>query len=181
MPPPSSQVVTAYVRHLLRTHLLEHPEHGAMSELAREIGVKPAPLTMIRDGLRNVGRDYEEAIARKFAEGSVDKLRRDAAEWWRDQPESKEREVVYEERYPNRAAAVRAARELGLTERAIQIVLGYSLASQNDPNPREWLRWIEEEEGRLQREAMGVIDRRVPVQPGEVGGAPVIPKGPKRG
>jgi transcriptional regulator with XRE-family HTH domain len=57
--------------------------------------------------------------------------------------------VVRDERYPNRTRAIRAARELGLSEDAIETVATMALKSAVDPAPEEWLDMIRDEARRL--------------------------------
>lgn len=178
-----ARAVSEYVRHRINRYLKENAGRGAQSELATLVGMKAQSLGMIRDGIRQVGRDAEEGFARVFAGNSIDRLRADAAKWWSEQPESAGPgpgpRIEYDERYPNRVKAAMAARALGVSEAAIKAVESMSLKAATDPDPRTWLNWMEGRDRELEYAEKGPIKPPVLVL-GPDEEDPTKPKLPKR-
>lgn len=89
--------------------------------------------------------------------------------------------VEYDERYPNRAQAVAAARALGFSSEAIARVQTVVLSRTDDPSPREWLRKIEaiEDDVRSEQAAPPLPDPAVQDEL-ERATKPKLPKLPKR-
>jgi transcriptional regulator with XRE-family HTH domain len=122
-------------------------------EMAAIVGVSGPMINQVKNGKRGVG-DSLVGYARLLTNGSVDQLMARAAEYNKAHPpqEGTQERVEYDARYPNLSKAIRAARDFGMMEMAIQNVASSALKSALDPHPAEWLADIQAEERRLRRE-----------------------------
>ncbi len=152
VPSPNPRAVSEYCRHLMQSWMLEHPGRHMRTEFADLLGVTRVAVHQLEKAQRGAGAKIESAFAKVFAAGSIDKLRADAVAWWgqQAQPPKGEHRVEYDtpDRYPNRAKAIRAAREVGMAEEAIVIVASIDRLGSDLP-AITWLDQIRSQEQTL--------------------------------
>lgn len=135
---PKDQVTP--IRELLRQHL----DSGRLTqdEVAKAIGVSQATVSDIKNGRRGIGVKSLPALARLFGQTTDQVLGGRALA-------GPARVTVLDDRYPNRARALRAWRELLRDEEAAANVESLAMDRDDDPSPDEWFADLEREERRL--------------------------------
>lgn len=122
------------VRRLLETH------GGNQSRLAPLLGIKQGTLSAFLREKHGAGYGLARRVA-KLLETDVQVL-------LGHEPEAEGSHVEYDERYPNRAKAAAAARALGYSDEAIEVVQSMSLKSDEDLEPEDWLDMMRSEHRR---------------------------------
>lgn len=130
-----------YLQTFLTEWLREHPG-ATKAELARTLDISGAHVTNITKHGRGAGADVEDAVA-KYAGVTVDELRRRARESYRDATGTLE--VQREDRYPNRARALKFMEPETSPEGRAR-VQSMQLQSDVDPPASWWAREIERAE-----------------------------------
>jgi transcriptional regulator with XRE-family HTH domain len=145
--------ISAYLAH----RLVREMERGELlTDIARRAGVTPAQLSTLKNTKRGAGWKTLTGLARAFSMsiGDVEDAARRQA---RGETPTDSR-VERDERYPNRAKALAAARALGLSEEAIAEVASMDLKSDVDPEPLDWLEDIKSADRRAKYAAKVAID-----------------------
>lgn len=123
----TASVVRQYIRYLI------HKQRGDGSkyqEIADKFGVsKPHVVNLHKHG-RGSGRKVEEAAARIYFDGSVDRLREAAASWWESEGKTF--------RFPNESDPPPAPRPELVTERTEKPTELVELLAEERKNGREW-------------------------------------------
>lgn len=135
---------TRYLAERLRI-LLNEEGVTAMKvcEMARRRGrpISDAAIINFKNGKNGAGNKLRKALLAVF-DLSEAELESESAAW--DSGET----VIRPERYPNREIAAKFAQANNVPEEAIEIVLGYSLKSFDDPTPEEWFEMMKAEKNR---------------------------------
>jgi len=130
--------------------LKEHQQAGGdASALAKNNGLVPSNLSQVRDGILGIGAKNGDKWARLVGLSDHSELIRVAKAWAALPPKEREKPIMnagrrrleLDERYPNRAIAVKIARQLELAEFAIAQV--EALQATEDPPARWWLEQIQ--------------------------------------
>lgn len=143
---PSDAVTTSYVAKYLRDWGAASKDNK-MSALAKRFDLPPSSLNQIASGSLGIGAKSGDRYARLCGFKNYAELM-NAATQWASSSEAEKRKtlvgkkhiVALNERYPNRAIAMRAARDLGLSEKAIADIAEAKLESNTD-KPSKW--WFE--------------------------------------
>lgn len=140
--------VTAFTKDMIRRWLAAD-EKRTLADLAERMGYPrtssvPSQLQSDKFG---VGQKTLLRVAKGF-EMSVPEFTRAAFEWWEREGSRAPVAVVqlvteFDERYPNRARAIVAARALGRSPSAIAAVASQKLKSDVDLSPDQWLKRID--------------------------------------
>lgn len=171
----SSNVIAEFVRYRIRQWLGANDRHGNRTELAKLLGVTPSHIGQARDANEGkIGPSLIEGIAKMEFGGSHDALQAAAEAWWKTQAPvsvepTREPRIVRESRYPNRDAAAIFARARGLSEVAIDRVMGEALHSSEDLPPDLWLAKMQTADAAIRTEGLAVpkVARGVPISPDE--------------
>lgn len=114
----SERELAAYLRHRIENWLREDPARTA-AELAKLADVTPTHISTIRSESRGIGMKSLRGLASALGTTLAD-LEAGAVEWGKTNPSPTPAFRV--ERYEARLKAIERAREVGLSDRAIQAV-----------------------------------------------------------
>ena len=142
-----------YLQAFMLGWLRDHPGE-TKATLARTIGVSGAHVTNITLHGRGAGADVEEAVARHLGV-TVDELRKRAREEHRAEPDSLE--LLRDDRYPNRARALRFMEPETSPEGRARVE-SMQLQSDVDPPASWWVREIERAEQMVRMEQSRPLD-----------------------
>ena len=142
------KIVSEYVRHRLTE---ETRDRGRAADLSRRAKLSGAHISNVVSGKAGAGGTMVDKLATYWGMSYVEM--NEAAEAWHAQqakrPLAIARTIEREERYPNRGIARDFAIAAGVSAEAIADVDSMVLDSEEDPNPRTWLRWYDAANDRL--------------------------------
>jgi hypothetical protein len=156
---PTDLAVKRYVRHLFEQARKSPNSKGkqkSLRDVADEFGVSHPTVKQHLDPKfpGNVGKDLENLLAERFHGGLIDAFRKAALEFALANPLHSETGVVYDPRYPNRAAAIEMAmRGLGVTAEEGERLAPKALQSGDDP-PIFW--WLDQIRSAFERKRKGL-------------------------
>lgn len=165
--------IAAYLRH----EIVEWTKAGGtVIALAKAVGVSGPYISQLRAGQRGVGLGAMQGFADHWGI-TLAQLEERAAAWAKANPSAlPETRIELDDRYPNRARAVKAAELLGVPRAAIDDVLSIKMKSDVDLSPSDWLDEIRSSERRLAR-GLRVDEGATLLQPGPPA-APFVPATP---
>lgn len=132
---------------------------GAQTRVGKALGVSQQHVSRIiaQGSIEPIGWRIARSVARiaKRSERVTESMKQALDRVVGGLPE--EEQVVRDDRYPNRARAIAAARSLGIDESAIAQVASVVLKSAVDPSPDDWFEMIRADARRLRFEAVAPV------------------------